>query len=62
MKKSLYNQSLLQFLSNPSKTSHKGYRHIEDVHLPFQREKKIIFDKITASLDFEILQFLAKTL
>ena len=25
-------------------------------------EKKIIFDKITAFLDFEILQFLAKTL
>ena len=25
-------------------------------------EKKIIFDKITAFLDFEILQFLVKTL
>ena len=29
---------------------------------PFVKRKKIIFDKITAILDFEILQFLAKTL
>ena len=28
----------------------------------FFEEKKIIFDKITAFLDFEILQFLAKIL
>ena len=36
--KSLYNQRLLQFLSIWSKTLHKCFRHIEDVHLPFWRE------------------------
>ena len=29
---------------------------------PLFEEKKIIFDKITTFLDFEILQFLANTL
>ena len=58
---SLYNQHLLEFLSNQSETSQKCYRHIENLHLLFCREK-VIFDKITAFLDFEILQFLAKTL
>ena len=59
---SLYNQLLLQFLSNQSETSHKCHRHIEDVHLFFPKRKKVIFDQITAFLDFEILQVLAKTL
>ena len=59
--KNLYNQLLLQFLSSSPKTLHKCFRHIEDEHLPLWREK-IIFDKITAFLDFDILQFLANTL
>ena len=60
---SLYNQLLLQCYSNQSEILHKCFRHIEDVHLLFfEVKKKIIFDKITAILDFEILQFLANTL
>ena len=62
LNKSLYNQLLLQFLSNHSETLYKCYRHIEDMHFSFLKRKKIFFDKITAFLDFELLQFLAKTL
>ena len=50
------------FLSNQSETLHKCFRHIEDVHLFFLKRKIIIFVKITAILDFEVLQFLNKTL
>ena len=32
------------------------------MHLPFGKEKKNIFDKMIAFLDFEILQVLANTL
>ena len=62
--KSLYNQFLLQFLSSQSETLHKCFKHIEDVHLSFLKRKKSSFFlvKITAFLDFEILQFLDKTL
>ena len=49
----MYNQLLLQFLSNQSETSHKCYRHIEDVHFLLKR-KKNSFEKVTAFLDFKI--------
>ena len=39
LKTCLYNQLLLQFLSNWSETLHKCFRHIEVVHLPFWRVK-----------------------
>ena len=58
---SLYNQLYLQFFNSQSETWHKCYRHIEDGTSLFE-EKKIIFNKITAFLGFEILQFLAETL
>ena len=48
--------SLFSFLSSQSETLHKCFRRIEDVHLSF------FLVKITSFLDFEILQFLDKTL
>ena len=54
--------SSYSFISSQSETLHKCFRHIEDVHLSFLKRKKYFFVKITAFLDFEILQFLDETL
>ena len=40
---SLYNQLLLQFLSSQSKTVHKCFRHIEDVHFSFLKRQNLFF-------------------
>ena len=44
---SLCNQLLPEFSSSQFETFHRCYKHIEDVHVTFNK-KKIIFDKITA--------------
>ena len=55
------NQLLPQFLRCQSQTLERCFRHIDDMHLSFFEEKKNIFGKIMASLDFEISQDLADT-
>ena len=43
-KKGLYDHLIPQILSNQSEFLHNCYKHIEDVHLPFD-EKKIFLKK-----------------
>ena len=44
---SLCNQLLPGFSSNQFETLHRYYKHIEDVHVTFNKQEKF-FDKITA--------------